>query len=162
MVFGFYLDYTSAARYTSLHYDTFVQLFAHQTQLDRAGQGQFVSLTDDENISPTTKLRVDELFYRDAPTFVGIIVGDQAPQFNGVAAALLLANDQASINYFNATLTHAWARNWSSELSVHQDTFFATGNNSNDDSESFSQSVTTATDYHFSPELLSRRGLSIL
>ena len=38
MVFGFYLDYTSAARYASLHYDTFVQLYTHQTRLDRAGQ----------------------------------------------------------------------------------------------------------------------------
>ncbi|MGH7925170.1 MAG: hypothetical protein ACREQH_11345, partial [Candidatus Binatus sp.] len=66
MVFGFYLDYTSEARYVSLHYDTFVQLFTHQTGFDRAGQGQFVQATDDENISPTTKLHLSDLFYRDA------------------------------------------------------------------------------------------------
>ena len=46
---GFYLDYTSEARYASLHYDTFAQLFTHQTRFDRAGEGQFVSATDDEN-----------------------------------------------------------------------------------------------------------------
>jgi hypothetical protein len=150
MAAGFYLDYTSEARYASLHYDTFAQLFAHQSQFDRAGEGQFVSVADDENLSATTKLRVDELFYRDAPTFVGIITGDQAPQFNGVAAMLLLANDQASISYFNGELSHIWSRNWSSELGVHQTTFFATGNNNNESNESFDQSIRTATDYHFS------------
>src|SRR5208283_2922126 len=63
LVAGFFLDYTSAARYASLHYDTFAQLFTHQTQYDRAGEGQFVGATDDENLSRTTRLRLDELFY---------------------------------------------------------------------------------------------------
>src|SRR6202041_958345 len=72
LVAGFYLDYTSAARYASLHWDTFAQLYTHSTQLDRAGEGQFVSATDDENISPTTHLRLDEFFYRDAPTDVAV------------------------------------------------------------------------------------------
>ena len=48
---GFYLDYTSEARYASLHYDTFAQLFAQQSRFDRAGEGQFVSATDNEKIS---------------------------------------------------------------------------------------------------------------
>src|SRR5258708_34890196 len=42
LVGGFFLDYTSAARYASIHYDTFAQLFAHQSGFDRAGEGQFV------------------------------------------------------------------------------------------------------------------------
>ena len=50
LVGGFFLDYTSAARYASLHYDTFAQLFAHQSRFDRAGEGQFVRATDNENI----------------------------------------------------------------------------------------------------------------
>jgi hypothetical protein len=147
---GFYLDYTSAARYASLHYDTFAQLFAHQTQYDRAGEGQFVSATDDENLSPTTKLRLDEFFYRDAPSRMVIITSDQAPQFNTVAAELLLANDRASINQFNAYLSHYWGRNWVSVLSVHQTTFWATGNNNSADNSSYDQSIRTYTDYHFS------------
>jgi hypothetical protein len=150
MVFGFYLDYTSAARYISLHYDTFVQLFTHQTELDRAGEGQFVNATDDENISPTTKLHVDDLFYRDASAVTTITTSDQSPQFNSVLALLLLANDQASINQFNAQLQHYWEEKWSSEFSVHQTTFFATDTNSTQDSYSFAQSATAATDYHFS------------
>ncbi len=147
---GFYLDYTSAARYASLHYDTFAQLFAHQTQFDRAGEGQFVSVTDDENLSATTKLRVDELFYRDAPTLVGVITSDQAPQFNSVSAEMLLANDQASISHFNAILSHYWGRNWSSELTVHQTTFFSTGNNSSNNGNNYYQGISTVTEYHFS------------
>ncbi len=151
MVFGFYLDYTSAARYTSLHYDTFVQLFTHQTQYDRAGEGQFVEATDDENISPTTKLHLSDIFYRDASAVTTITTSDQAPQFNSVLALLLLANDQASINQFNAQLQHYWSERWSSEVSVHQTTFFAQNNsNSTQNSDSFAQSATAATDYHFS------------
>ena len=45
MVAGFYLDYTSAARYASLHYDTFAQLFAHQTQI-RSGRRRTVCQRD--------------------------------------------------------------------------------------------------------------------
>ena len=151
MVFGFYLDYTSAARYASLHYDTFVQLFTHQTRFDRAGEGQFVNATDDENISPNTKLHIDELYYRDATAVTTITTSDQSPQFNSALALLILANDQASINQFSAQLTHYWQERWSSELSVHQTTFFATSNDSSQSSDSFAQDVTTATDYHFTP-----------
>ncbi len=148
MVGGFYLDCTSAARYASLHYDTFVQLFAHQTQLDRAGEGQYVQATDDENLSPTTKLHLDELFYRDATSEVAITTTDQSPQFNSYLALLLLANNQASINLFGAQLTHYWGRNWSSELAVHQETLFATSN-SNTNGSSYYQGIAVATDYHF-------------
>ena len=150
MVFGFYLDYTSEARYASLHYDTFVQLFTHQTRFDRAGQGQFVNLTDDENISPTTKLHFDDFFYRDASVVTTITTSDQGPQFNSVLALLILANDQASINQVDAGLTHYWGQQWSSEISLHQTTFFATGNDSTTNDNSYAQGVYTATDYHFS------------
>ena len=88
----------------SLHYDTFAQLFTHQTQYDRAGEGQFVGATDDENISPTTKLHFDEFFYRDASVMTMVTTSDQSPEFNSALALLLLANDQASINQFNAQL----------------------------------------------------------
>lgn len=155
LVAGFYLDYTSAARYASLHYDTFAELFTHQTRFDRAGQGQFVNLTDDENISPTTKVHFDELFYRDTAAVTLITSSDQSPNFDPALALLLLANDQASINQFNAQIQHYWGEKWSSEISVHQTTFFATGNNNNanSNSESFGQYVSTATDYHYSGRL---------
>jgi hypothetical protein len=149
MVFGFYLDYTSAARYTSLHYDTFVQLFTHQTRLDRAGEGQFVDFRDDENISPTTKAYFNEVFYRDASVVTTVTTSDQSPQFNSVLALLLLANDQTSVSQFEGQLEHQWTERWSSELSVHQTTFFGNNNNGNADDDSFAQGVTTATDYHF-------------
>jgi hypothetical protein len=150
LVAGFFLDYTSAARYTTLHYDTFAQLFTHQTRFARAGEGQFVSFTDDETISPTTKLRVDELYYRDATALATVTASDQSPQFNSALALLLLANQQASINQFNTELDHAWSQKWSSDLSVHQTTYFATSNNTTQDNYSFEQSVRTDTDYHFS------------
>jgi hypothetical protein len=150
LVAGFFLDYTSAARYTTLHYDTFAQLFTHQTRFDRAGEGQFVSVTDQENISATTKLRLDELYYRDATALATVTASDQTPQFNGALALLLLANQQASINQFNAELDHNWSQKWSSDLSVHQTTYFASGNNTTQDNYSFEQSVRTDTDYHFS------------
>lgn len=150
LVAGFFLDYTSAARYTTLHYDTFAQLFTHHTRFDRAGEGQFVSVTDQENISATTKLRLDELYYRDATALATVTASDQTPQFNGALALLLLANQQASINQFNAELDHNWSQKWSSDLSVHQTTYFATGNNTTQDNYSFEQSVRTDTDYHFS------------
>jgi len=146
---GFYLDYTSDARYASLHYDTFAQLFAYQSRYDRAGEGQFVRATDDEKLSRTTRLRLEELFYRNSPTLVGIITSNETPQFNTEAAELLLANDQASISHFNAVLAHDWGRNWSSDFSVHQTSFFATSN-SNTSNDTFDQSVSGVTQYHFS------------
>ena len=150
MVFGFFLDYTSAARYASLHYDTFVQLYTHQTRLDRAGEGQFVNAIDDENLSPTTKVHFDELFYRDATSGVAITTSDQSPQFNSVLALIVLADFQASINQFNAYITHNWGHKWSSLLGVHQTTFWASGNNGVGGSRtSYYQGVTTETDYHF-------------
>src|SRR5258708_33624090 len=150
LVAGVYLDYTSVARYASVHYDTFAQLFTHQTRFDRAGQGQFVNITDDENLSPTTKLHFDELFYRDTSAATLVTSSDQSPNFNPALALLLLSNDQASINQFNAQIQHYWGQKWSSELSVHQTTFFATGNRNNNNSEPFGQYISTATDYHFS------------
>lgn len=152
MVFGFYLDYTSEARYVSLHYDTFVQLFTHQTELDRAGEGQFVEATDDENISPTTKLHLSDIFYRDASTVTTVTTSDQSPEFNSVLALLILANDQASINQFNVQLQHYWEEQWSSEFSAHQTTFFGTENNSSQGEDyTFAQDATATTDYHFTP-----------
>ena len=71
MIAGFFLDYTSAARFASLHYETFAQFFAHQSRYDRAGEGQAVGVTDDENLSRTTQLRLNEFFLRDAPGHIG-------------------------------------------------------------------------------------------
>ncbi|HTC87390.1 MAG TPA: hypothetical protein VK686_03770 [Bryobacteraceae bacterium] len=154
MAAGFYLDYTSAARYASLHYDTFAQLFAHQTRFDRAGEGQFVHADDYENLSPTTHLRLNEFFYRDAPTVATIVTSGEAPQFNTVAAQLLLANDQASVNQFNAELSHYWQRNWSTILSVHQTTFWNNGGtNGGNNNSSYNQNVTALAEYHFSDRL---------
>ena len=150
-VAGFYLDYTSAARYTSLHWDTFAQLFLQNSRFDRAGQGQYVNLTDDENLSLTTKLRIDDFFYRDAPTEVAVTTSDQAPAFNTTLAQLILANDQATVNHFNAVLTHIWGNQWTSEVGAHQTTFWGTSNNvNNTGNNSFVQSFNASSDYHFS------------
>ena len=83
---------------------------------------------------------------------VAITTSDQSPHFNTVLALLLLANDQASINAFNADLTHYWGRNWSSESQRSSDTFWATGNNGNNgnNNTSYGQGVSTDTEYHFS------------
>ena len=151
LVAGCFLDYTSAARYAFIHYDTFAQLFLHQTRYDRAGEGQFFNAVDDENLSPTTKLRLDELYYRDATALVQATTSDQTPQFNSSLALLLLANDQASVNWFNARLWHNWGRNWSSEVGVHQTTFWnnASSNSNIPNSTAYYQGATAATDYYF-------------
>ena len=146
---GFFLDYTSAARYATLHWDTFAQLFLHESQYDRAGEGQYFNATDTENLSRTTKLRLDEIFYRDASGRVMIVTSNQAPQFNALAAQFLLANDQASANWFNATLDHDWGRNWSSELTAHQETFWQNSNGGNGGT-AYLQTFGTFTEYHFS------------
>ncbi len=149
MVGGFYLDYTSAARYASLHYDTFAQLFLHQSRYDRAGEGQYLDAEDYENLSATTKLHFSELFYRDATGLVAITTSDQSPQFNSVMALILLANYQSSINRFETVLSHDWGRNWSSEFSVRQETFWADDNNGNNNT-TYVQGFTATTQYHFS------------
>jgi len=150
-VVGFYLDYTSAARYASLHWDTFAQLFLQNSRFDRAGQGQYVNVTDDEKLSSTTHLRIDDFFYRDAPTEVAITTSDQAPAFNTTLAQLILANDQATVNRFNIVLSHLWGNHWTSEVGLHQTTFWGTNNNSNGTSNStYVQSFNASSDYHFS------------
>ena len=150
MAAGFFLDYTSEARYAALHYDTFAQLFLHRTQFDRAGQGQSVSAVDDENLSATTKLHFYDFFYRDAPTEVAVTTSDQSPAFNTVLPQLLLSNFQQSVNHFSAVLSHAWGRGWTSELSVHQTTFWGNGNNSaNGGTTTYGQGASTTNEYHF-------------
>jgi hypothetical protein len=120
LIAGFYLDYTSEARYASLHYDTFAQLFAHQSQFDRAGEGQSYSATDHENISPTTKLNFDEFFYRDAPLIVSVATSDQVAYFDSTIVGFLLAGDQSSINRFVAEVSHDWGHRWYTMMSVRQ------------------------------------------
>ena len=161
---GFYLDYTSAARYASLHYDTFAQLFTHHTRFDRAGEGQFVSATDDENLSPTTKLRFDEFFYRDAPTVTWDRHQRSGPEFNTVAAQLLLANDQASINQFSAALSHYWGRNWSSELARSSDDLLEQWRHQQQPTtiRATAKASSTFTEYHFSDRFSLGGGISIL
>ena len=150
---GFYLDYTSAARYASLHYDTFAQLFLHQTQFDRAGEGQFVTATDDENLSPTTKLRLDEFFYRDAPTEVtdhhqraGSAVQHRA---GPVVARERPGIDQSVQRDVVALLGDAAGP---ARFRVHQTTFWVTMATSNNGQHntSYDQGISTYTDYHFS------------
>ncbi len=150
LVAGFYLDYTSAARYASLHWDTYAQLFAHQSKFDRAGEGQFVRGTDYENLSPTTKLRFDDFYYRDAQTPVVITTSDQAPQLNPMLAIALLAGDTSSANHFSADLYHDWGRNWYSELSVHQTTYWFDSQNGRQTSTTYSQLVSAFLEYRFS------------
>ncbi len=151
MLAGCFLDYTSAPRYASLRYDTFAQLYAHNSQYDRAGEGQYVSATDYENLSATTTLHLNEIFYRDAPGYVGIIASDQGPGFNCVAAELLLANDRASVNNFIAGLSHDWGRNWTSGLDIHQETLWASSSGTNStNNTNYGQSIGTSTQYHFS------------
>jgi len=149
MIGGFYLDYTSATRYASLHYDTFAQLFAHESKFDRAGEGQYVGATDDEDLSPTTKLRLREYFWRDAPGYVAVATSIQPLQYDTIGAQLLLASDRASANYFNGELYHSWGSNWSSAFNVLQDTVWWPGSNSNTNNTSYDQSIGGSTDYHF-------------
>ncbi len=80
-----------------------------------------------------------------------IITSDQAPQFNSVLALLLLANDQASINQFNARVVALLGTQLVQRARVHQTTFWNNGgNNNSQNNDSFEQSVSTFTDYHFS------------
>ncbi len=147
---GFYLDYHSDARNASVHYDTFAQLFAHESQYDRVGEGQYVSAIDHEHLSERTELRLYELFYRQASTESEVIINsDGAPQFNSVAATLLLANERASINQFNAELVHSWQSNWTSVFTLGQTTYWTAGTNGNANNASYDQGIVTYSEYHF-------------
>ena len=148
LVAGFYLDYTSEARYASLHWDTFAQIFAHQSRFDRAGQGQFVSATDNENINPTTKLHIDEFFYRDAPTSVAVTTSNQVGYFNSTMVGFLLAGDRESVNHFIATLTHDWGHRWFTLMSVRQETLWGPNGNT-----SFAQGFSLLAMYHYNDRL---------
>lgn len=148
LIAGFYLDYSSEARYAALHYDTFAQLFAHQTQFDRAGEGQAVSATDIENISPTTKLSFDEFFYRDAPSVVSIATSDQVAYFDSTIVGFLLAGDQSSVNRFVAELSHDWGHRWFTLMSVRQETLWSQSNNT-----SYTQGFSLLAMYHYNDRL---------
>jgi len=147
-VAGFYLDYTSSARYASLHYDTFAQLFAHQTRFDRAGEGQSFSATDRENLSPSTKLDTEEFFYRDAPIVVAVATAEQVAYFNSTLVGFLLAGDRESVNHFLSELTHNWGNRWTTLTTVRQETLFSQNNNT-----SFAQSISNLALYHYSDRL---------
>ena len=145
---GFYLDYTSEARYTSLHYDTFAELFAHQSRFDRAGEGQYVNATDSENISPTTKLHIDEFFYRDAPTAVAVTTSNQVAFFNSTMVGFLLAGDRESVNHFVVQLTHDWGHRWFTLMSVRQETLWGPNGNT-----SYAQGFNLLALYHLNDRI---------
>jgi hypothetical protein len=149
LVGGFFLDYTSADRYALLHWDTYAQLFAHQSQFDRAGEGQFVTATDYETLSPTTHLRFDDFYYRDAQTPVVVTTSDQAPELNPILAIALLASDTSSANHFSADMYKDWGRNWYSEVSVHQTTYWFTAQNGTENSTTYSQLLSAFLEYRF-------------
>ena len=145
---GFFLDYTSEARYASLHYDTFAQLFAHQSRFDRAGEGQSVSIADHENISSTTKLNSEEFFYRDAPIVVAVATAPQVAYFNSTLVGYLLAGDKASVNHFITELSHNWGHKWTTLTSIRQETLWSNNNNT-----SYAQSISNLALYHYSDRL---------
>ena len=153
MAAGFYLDYTSAARYATLHYDTFAQLFAHESRY-RSGWGRAVL-----SPRPTMKICRRRPSCASMKFFTAMRPGrggcsstsDQAPQFDTVAAQLLLANDHASINWFDADLDPRLGpqlvqrpqRSSGDLLGERQQQRH--GNNT-----SYDQSIGTFTEYHFS------------
>lgn len=124
---GFYLDYTGSNRHTTLEYSTYATLFASHSELDRAGQAQFVRFTDQENISPNTRLVINNWFLRDSPLSMAVITNDQPISFNPVFAAFFLANDHSIVNVFTLQLVHSFNRNWAGEAEAAQETISSPG-----------------------------------
>ncbi|MGH7812726.1 MAG: hypothetical protein ACREQI_01810 [Candidatus Binataceae bacterium] len=119
---GFYLDVSTPKRYATLEYSTFGSLFVSHSNLDRAGQAQFFRVTDQEQISPQTKVNLYEWFVRDSPTLMALTSGDRLPEFTPGFTEFLLANDHVIINTFNAVAAHSYSPRWSSVFGLEQET----------------------------------------
>ncbi|HUO04939.1 MAG TPA: hypothetical protein VMU16_07050 [Candidatus Binataceae bacterium] len=118
---GFYLDFTNPDRHTSLNYSTFASLFLQNSQLDRAGQAQFFRFNDQENISPNTRLTIDNWFLRDSPESMAVITTDQPISLNPVFAAFFLANNHSIVNFFRLDLAHSFNRDWTGDAQAEQE-----------------------------------------
>ena len=58
-----------------------------------------------------------------------VTTSDQSPAFNTVADAVVAGELSGVDQSLQRSLTHDWGRNWASEFSVHQTTFWANGDN---------------------------------
>ncbi len=145
---GFFLDLTSPERQATFQWNTAAQLFVTNTEFDRAGEAQFMRATDVENLGSRTRLNLGEYFARDSPINLAVGTSEPAATLNEVFGPLLLSNDQATSNLFEASLDHDWSRDWSSQLGIDQRTLWVSGGGT-----SYQQGVEVVGLYHYNEQL---------
>jgi hypothetical protein len=123
-VLGFALNYGGAARTGSLQYDTVLQTFASNSRFDSYGSTNFVTLVDQENLSPDLTMFVNDSVVVGSITG-GLLVGNTGAVSPQVAQAAV-TNTQTETNDFNVELKRQFSESWTGTLAVTQD-FYATG-----------------------------------
>jgi hypothetical protein len=115
---GFSLDFNGPARTGSFQYDTLVQTFASHSQFNSYAGTNFLSLSDQENFSPTLNLYVYD------STVIGSITGGVLATNSGAVSSQVaqsaVANTSGVSNVFGLQLNKKLGEFWSTTLAAQQ------------------------------------------
>lgn len=118
---GAYLDLNSPTSDTRLQYSTLAQKYAHYSQYDSVGEGQYVTLKHQQDLSPETSIAADDYFIKGNLTSSVAPAGSLA--FNPSLGRAALQNNGYWSNGGSVYLTHDFSQELNSTLGLHQTTF---------------------------------------
>ncbi len=115
---GFAVNFDGEKRSGSFQYDTLLQTYAEHSQFDRYAQTNFLSLADNETLSPTLSLSLND------SAVIGSVTGGVLAANSGVitpqVAQSAVSNTSGASNSFNAQLNKQLSDLWTTQVSAQQ------------------------------------------
>ncbi len=123
-VTGFALDFGGGGRTGSFQYDTVLQNYATHTEFNSYAGTNFVTLVDQETLSPDLSMYINDSAVVGKITG-GLLVGNTGAVSSQVAQSAL-TNTQTESNNFNVLFNRTIGARWTATLGVTQD-FYSSG-----------------------------------
>ena len=121
---GFSLNFGGGGRTGSFQYDTVFQSFASHSQFNSYAGTNFITLADEETLSPELSMYVNDSVVIGQITG-GLLVGNTGAVSSQVAQAAV-SNTQTESNAFNVQFNRKISERWTAGLAVFQD-FYVNG-----------------------------------
>jgi hypothetical protein len=121
---GFALDWGGGGRAGSLQYYTIIQTFANYTQFNSYANTNFITLNDQEQLSPTLSMFVNDSVAIGNITG-GLLVGNTGALSSQVAQSAV-SNTETVSNVFDVNFSKKINENWTAQLGVVQDFYSIT------------------------------------
>jgi hypothetical protein len=121
---GFGLNFGGGGRTGSFQYDTVLQSYASHSQFNSFGSTNFITLVDQETLSPELSMYVNDSVAIGDITG-GLLVGNTGAVSTQVAQAAL-TNTQTESNNFNVQFNRTLGERWTAVFGLTQN-FYSTG-----------------------------------